>query len=146
MEKLLSPMFSPVLLPILLLSLSNVFMTFAWYGHLKYPNTSLWVVVPIAWGIAFFEYCLAVPANRIGHQVWTAAELKTFQEVITLIVFAAVSQRSADHQPRHRICADRPGGVFRFSRTALGSDSFTPKWQWAADRWLRHVFSGVRPT
>ncbi|OEJ67193.1 hypothetical protein BEN30_09785 [Magnetovibrio blakemorei] len=91
MEKLISPLFSPVLLPILLLSLSNVFMTFAWYGHLKYPNTSLWLVVPIAWGIAFFEYCLAVPANRIGHQVWTAAELKTFQEVITLVVFAAFS-------------------------------------------------------
>lgn len=79
------------LLPPLLLSLSNVFMTFAWYGHLKFKSTSLAVVVLASWGIAFFEYWLAVPANRIGHQVYSAAHLKTMQEVITLGVFMAFS-------------------------------------------------------
>lgn len=77
--------------PIGLLLLSNVFMTFAWYGQLKFPGTTLWVVIPVSWGIAFFEYCLAVPANRIGYQVYSAAELKTMQEVITLAVFAVFS-------------------------------------------------------
>lgn len=81
----------PYLAPILLLVLSNVFMTFAWYGHLKFGTKPLWIVVIISWGIAFFEYWLAVPANRIGHQVYSAAELKTMQEVITLIVFAVFS-------------------------------------------------------
>ncbi len=77
--------------PILLLTLSNVFMTFAWYGHLKYKASPLWIVILASWGIALFEYCLAVPANRHGHAVYTAAELKTIQEVITLTVFAAFS-------------------------------------------------------
>jgi uncharacterized protein len=77
--------------PILLLTLSNVFMTFAWYGHLKFENKALWLVILASWGIAFFEYCLAVPANRIGHQVYSAAELKTMQEVITLAIFAVFS-------------------------------------------------------
>ena len=77
--------------PIVMLALSNVFMTFAWYGHLKFGSKPLWIVVIISWGIAFFEYCLAVPANRIGHQVYSAAELKTMQEVITLLVFAGFS-------------------------------------------------------
>jgi uncharacterized protein len=81
----------PYLAPILLLLVSNVFMTFAWYGQLKYPGATLWVVIPISWGIAFFEYCLAVPANRIGYQVYSAAQLKTMQEVITLLVFAVFS-------------------------------------------------------
>ncbi len=81
----------PALAPIVLLSVSNVFMTFAWYGHLKFPNHALWLVVVASWGLAFFEYCLAVPANRIGHQVWSTAELKTMQEVITLIVFCGFS-------------------------------------------------------
>jgi uncharacterized protein len=81
----------PTLAPFILLSLSNIFMTFAWYGHLKYPSAPLWGVVLISWGIAFVEYCFAVPGNRIGHAVWTAAELKTIQEVITLIVFAGFS-------------------------------------------------------
>jgi uncharacterized protein (DUF486 family) len=79
------------LMPILLLLASNVFMTFAWYGQLKFPNAILWQVVLISWGIAFFEYCLAVPANRIGHQVYSAAQLKTMQEIITLLVFAVFS-------------------------------------------------------
>jgi uncharacterized protein (DUF486 family) len=78
-------------LPILLLLLSNVFMTVAWYGHLAYPNRPLLLVIAVSWGIALFEYCLAVPANRIGHRYWSAAELKTMQEVITLVVFAGFS-------------------------------------------------------
>jgi uncharacterized protein (DUF486 family) len=73
---------------IVLLVLSNVFMTVAWYGHLRYTNRALWAVILVSWGIAFFEYCLQVPANRIGYQVgMTGAELKTIQEVITLVVF-----------------------------------------------------------
>jgi uncharacterized protein (DUF486 family) len=79
------------IVPILMLVASNVFMTFAWYGHLKFGSKPLWLVVIVAWGIAFFEYCLAVPANRIGHAVYSTAELKTMQEVITLIVFAVFS-------------------------------------------------------
>ncbi len=79
------------MLPIGLLLISNVFMTFAWYGHLNFKSQPLWLVVLASWGIAFFEYCLAVPANRIGHAVYSAAELKTMQEVITLVVFAIFS-------------------------------------------------------
>jgi uncharacterized protein (DUF486 family) len=77
--------------PVLLLLLSNVFMTAAWYGHLRFPGAALWLVVLVSWGIAFIEYCLAVPANRIGHRVYSAAELKTIQEVIALSVFAVFS-------------------------------------------------------
>jgi uncharacterized protein len=76
---------------ILLLILSNVFMTFAWYGHLNYKHATLWKVVVISWLIAFFEYCFQVPANRIGHQQFSAAQLKTIQEVITLAVFCVFS-------------------------------------------------------
>ncbi|TAD90540.1 MAG: hypothetical protein EAZ99_05675 [Alphaproteobacteria bacterium] len=82
---------SPAVLPIVLLVASNLFMTVAWYGHLKHPTAPLWSVVLVSWGIAFVEYCLAVPANRVGHQVYSAAELKTIQEVITLVVFAVFS-------------------------------------------------------
>jgi uncharacterized protein len=74
-----------------LLLLSNVFMTFAWYGHLNYKSAPLITVIFVSWGIAFFEYVLQVPANRIGHGHFSAAELKTIQEVITLTVFAAFS-------------------------------------------------------
>lgn len=70
---------------------SNVFMTFAWYGHLKYKSAPLLLVIAASWGIAFFEYCLQVPANRYGHSVFSAVELKTIQEVITLLVFALFS-------------------------------------------------------
>jgi hypothetical protein len=77
--------------PIVLLTLSNVFMMFAWYGHLKFKSAPLWIVVIISWAIAFFEYCLQVPANRIGHSYWDAAHLKTLQEVITLGVFVLFS-------------------------------------------------------
>jgi uncharacterized protein (DUF486 family) len=82
---------APKVLPILLLLASNIFMTFAWYGHLKFKAAPLYAVVMISWGIAFFEYWLAVPANRIGHAVYSAAELKTIQEVVTLLVFAGFS-------------------------------------------------------
>ena len=81
----------PYLTPILLLALSNIFMTFAWYGHLKFPQAALWLVILISWGIALIEYCFAVPANRIGYHVYSAAELKTIQEVITLLVFVGFS-------------------------------------------------------
>ena len=76
---------------ILLLLASNVFMTFAWYGHLKFKTAPLLLVIAASWGIAFFEYLLQVPANRIGHGYFSAAELKTIQEVITLAVFAVFS-------------------------------------------------------
>lgn len=81
----------PLLAPILLLALSNVFMTFAWYGHLKFKAVPLALAVLASWAIAFVEYCLAVPANRIGHAVYSAAQLKTMQEAITLLVFAGFS-------------------------------------------------------
>jgi len=77
--------------PIVLLVASNVFMTFAWYGQLKVEHRPLWLIVLIGWGIAFFEYCLAVPANRIGRLTYDPAELKAMQEVITLVVFAVFS-------------------------------------------------------
>ena len=77
--------------PVLLLLASNVFMTIAWYWHLKFKTQPLMLVIVISWGIAFIEYCLAVPANRYGHSVYSAAELKTIQEVVTLIVFAGFS-------------------------------------------------------
>ena len=77
---------------VFLLLISNVFMTFAWYGHLKnLGDKPLWIVIAISWGIAFFEYWLAVPANRWGSAVYSAAQLKTMQEVITLVVFAGFS-------------------------------------------------------
>jgi uncharacterized protein (DUF486 family) len=76
---------------IILLTLSNVFMTFAWYGHLKFKESALWVAILASWGLAFFEYCLQVPANRYGHGTFSAAELKTIQEVITLLVFGVFS-------------------------------------------------------
>ena len=81
----------PYVAPILLLLCSNVFMTFAWYGQLKFPGTALWIVVPVSWGIAFFEYCFAVPANRIGCTVYSPAQLKTMQEIITVAIFAVFS-------------------------------------------------------
>jgi uncharacterized protein (DUF486 family) len=78
-------------LPIILLFMSNVFMTFAWYGHLKFTDRPLWLVIIVSWCIAFVEYCLAVPANRYGSFVYTPAQLKTMQEVITLVVFSVFS-------------------------------------------------------
>lgn len=82
---------SAYLTPILLLTASNVFMTLAWYGHLRFKDTPLMWVIVVAWGIAFVEYCFAVPASRFGSAVYTTAQLKTIQEVITLLVFAVFS-------------------------------------------------------
>jgi hypothetical protein len=82
---------APYVAPIVLLLASNVFMTIAWYGHLRFKDYPLWTVVIVSWLIAFIEYCLAVPANRYGHAVYSAAQLKTIQEVVTLIVFAGFS-------------------------------------------------------
>ena len=76
-----------MLVPILMLTCSNIFMTFAWYWHLKYHDTPIVKVILISWCIALFEYCLAVPANRLGSQYFTPAQLKTIQEVVTLTVF-----------------------------------------------------------
>jgi uncharacterized protein (DUF486 family) len=76
---------------VVLLTVSNIFMTFAWYGHLKFRGYPLWIVILVSWGIAFFEYCLMVPANRIGYGHFSAAQLKTIQEVITLVVFCGFS-------------------------------------------------------
>jgi uncharacterized protein len=77
--------------PVLMLIASNVFMTFAWYGHLKHKGSALFLAIVASWGIAFFEYVLAVPANRIGSEVYSTTQLKTIQEVITLAVFALFS-------------------------------------------------------
>jgi uncharacterized protein len=85
------PVLSPYLLPVALLVGSNVFMTTAWYWHLRFKEVALWQVILISWGLAFFEYCLAVPANRYGSAVYSAAQLKTLQEVVTLSVFAVFS-------------------------------------------------------
>ena len=76
---------------VVLLALSNVFMTFAWYGHLRFKSAALVTVVLISWGIAFFEYLLMVPANRTGSAVYSVAQLKTIQEILTLVVFAGFS-------------------------------------------------------
>lgn len=77
--------------PIILLLISNIFMTFAWYGHLRFRSSALWMVILASWGIAFFEYCFQVPANRLGYGAYNAAQLKTIQEVITLVVFSFFS-------------------------------------------------------
>ncbi len=79
------------MITIVLLLFSNIFMTAAWYGHLKYQNVPLWKVTLVSWGIAFFEYCFQVPANRIGSLTFNAAQLKTIQEIITLLVFSGFS-------------------------------------------------------
>jgi len=82
---------SPYLLPIAMLICSNVFMTTAWYWHLRFKEVPLFAVILTSWGLAFIEYCFAVPANRWGSSVYSAAQLKTMQEVITLVVFAIFS-------------------------------------------------------
>ncbi len=76
---------------IVLLTISNIFMTIAWYGHLKFKQSPLWTAILVSWGIAFVEYCFQVPANRFGHAQFSAAQLKTIQEVITLVVFSVFS-------------------------------------------------------
>lgn len=83
--------FSPYVLPIVLLIGSNAFMTTAWYWHLRFKEVPLWQVILISWGLAFLEYCMAVPANRYGSAVYNAAQLKTIQEVVTLSIFGVFS-------------------------------------------------------
>jgi uncharacterized protein (DUF486 family) len=80
-----------VVTTVLLLTFSNIFMTFAWYGHLRFKQIPLWAAILVSWGIAFFEYCLMVPANRMGYGQFNAFQLKTIQEVITLVVFCVFS-------------------------------------------------------
>ena len=103
-------------LPILLLLCSNVFMTFAWYGQLRFPGVALWIVIPVSWGIALFEYCLAVPANRIGYTVYSGAQLKVIQEIITISVFAVspcfTSGESTALEPHGRVRVPGDGSLF----------------------------------
>jgi len=87
----MTPTIPTPILTIGLLIISNIFMTFAWYGHLKFKAAPLYIVILISWGIAFFEYCFQVPANRYGHGYFSAAQLKTLQEIITLVVFVIFS-------------------------------------------------------
>jgi uncharacterized protein (DUF486 family) len=90
---------------IVLLTISNIFLTFAWYGHLKFKSSPLWIAILASWGIAFAEYCFQVPANRIGYGRFNAAQLKTIQEVITLIVFCAFSVLYLKEELRWNILA-----------------------------------------
>ncbi len=87
----LPPPWEAFMITVLLLLASNLFMTIAWYGHLRFKHVDLWKVVLISWMIAFLEYCLMVPANRWGHRQFSAAQLKTIQEIITLVVFCGFS-------------------------------------------------------
>lgn len=85
-------MMNSAITPLILLTISNIFMTFAWYGHLKsLKESALWLVILISWGVAFFEYCFQVPANRMGSEHFSLPQLKIIQEVITMVVFAGFS-------------------------------------------------------
>jgi uncharacterized protein (DUF486 family) len=106
---------------IVLLTVSNIFMTFAWYGHLKYRSEALWKVILASWGIAFFEYCFQVPANRIGSYEFTSAQLKTIQEIITLLVFSVFSVWYLDDKFKWNYAAG-------FSLIAAGSFFIFHKW------------------
>ena len=88
-----------LLLPIVLLVGSNTFMNTAWYGHLKYKSQPMWTAILASWGIAFFEYCLQVPANRIGNQVLTLTQLKVIQESISILTFVAISYAMFKEKP-----------------------------------------------
>jgi hypothetical protein len=111
----------PCLTPVLLLFCSNLFMTFAWYGHLKFKSVPLVTVILISWGIAFVEYCFAAPANRFGSAVYAPAELKTIQEVVTLCVFALHS------------------AIFRRAAQLDAGRGFRPDRAWRGPRVLRSV-------
>lgn len=104
-------MSSTLVATVALLSLSNLFMTLAWYGHLRFTSYPLWLAVMASWGIAFFEYCLQVPANRIGYQAFSAYQLKTLQEIITLSVFIVFAEVYLGGRPQaetsDRICVAR---------------------------------------
>lgn len=90
-NKAMNFLLPPALITVICLIISNVFMTIAWYGHLKFRQAPMWEVILVAWGIAFFEYCFQVPGNRIGYGTFNAVQLKTIQEVITLSVFCVFS-------------------------------------------------------
>jgi len=105
---------------VLLLTISNIFMTFAWYGHLKYRNEALWKVIIASWGIAFFEYCFQVPANRIGSYEFNTAQLKTIQEVITLAVFAIFSVTYLDEKLKWNYGV---GAAYAYFSSIYGSDA-----------------------
>ena len=111
-SSLIQPSHWPYIAPILMLFLSNLFMTLAWYGHLEFKAVSLAVVILVSWGIAFVEYCFAVPTNRIGSAVYSPAELKTIQEVIThdrvRWLHGGVFQRAVELNAGRRIRPDRP--------------------------------------
>jgi uncharacterized protein len=122
LARITMPTIAPSVLPILMLFASNVFMTFAWYGHLKFKQSPLPLVIMVSWGIAFFEYWLAVPANRWGSAVYTAAQLKTMQEVITLIVFSGfsvVSEGAAGLESRVGFWLHRRRRVFYLSQMVV---------------------------
>ena len=132
------PFMSPYLTPLLLLTGSNVFMTAAWYWHLRYKEVPLFKVILISWGLAFIEYCLAVPANRFGNAVYNAAQLKTMQEVITFAVFRLLIFLFArtDHtEPGFRVRADRRGCVFRVSQVVKIAMSASPRKRACAVSW-----------
>lgn len=103
-----------ILAPIGLLAGSNLVMNLAWYGHLKFPHKALWVAVLAAWGLAFFEYCLAVPANRIGAKAYSLAELKTMTEVMSLLGFLLIAWALFDQRPG-------PSQLLGFALVALGA-------------------------
>lgn len=116
---------------VLLLIVSNVFMTFAWYGHLRHLNRALWLVILVSWGIAFFEYCFQVPANRIGYASGiTAAQLKTIQEVITLVVFIVFAGWYLKEPLRWNVVAGFAfvaiGAALIFAPWAAGAQQPTP--------------------
>jgi len=90
---------------VILLTISNIFMTFAWYGHLRHRSAPLWEAIVVSWGIAFFEYCFQVPANRIGYSTMTVAQLKVIQEIITLVVFSVFSVLYLKEQMRWNYAA-----------------------------------------
>ena len=90
---------------VILLTISNIFMTFAWYGHLRHRSAPLWEAIVVSWGIAFFEYCFQVPANRIGYSTMTVSQLKVIQEIITLVVFSVFSVLYLKEQMRWNYAA-----------------------------------------
>lgn len=118
---------SPQIAPILMLVASNVFMTFAWYGHLKFTDRPLWIAIAASWGIAFFEYCLMVPANRWGYGTFTVVQLKTIQEIVTLTVFAGFAVFYIGESIRTKACCAGPGSCPRPSRARSSSASPTPR-------------------
>ncbi len=107
---------------ITLLMISNIFMSFAWYGHLKFKSRALWLVILVSWGIAFFEYCFQVPANRIGHSILSAPQLKVLQEAITFVVFATFSWFYLREKP-----TIYDYGAFFLIFLAVGVSLFQPK-------------------